>query len=141
MIHRTDIVALAIRLTTADRVVFHFLAHRDGGLQRQGTARLRDPAGELHIGVVRDPIFPRIVEALPDDILEQPGSFAIPGDGAQMLLQIELWTAAGSQAMAIAYGADGEGPPEDIVRFVLRARELSDPWYRQAQEDAARVPG
>jgi hypothetical protein len=56
-----------------------------------------------------------------------------------MLLQIELWTATGTQAMAIAYGADGEGPPEEVVRFVLRARELSDPWYRQAQEDAARA--
>jgi hypothetical protein len=41
--------------------------------------------------------------------------------------------------MAIAYGADGEGPPAPIVGFVLRARAWSDPWYRQAQDDAAQA--
>ena len=47
-------------------------------------------------------------------------------------LQIELWTETASQSMAISYGADGLGPPDEIVRLVLRAREWSDPWYRQA---------
>ena len=139
MIRRDDITALAIRLTTGDQVVFHFLAHRDGGIQRRGTARLREPAGELHVGLTSDPIFAPLVAELPADILDQPGSYAIPGDGAPMLLQIELWTDAGAQAMAIAYGADGEGPPPSIVRFVLQARAASDPWYQQAQADAARA--
>ena len=136
MIRQQDIIALAIRLAAPDRTLFHFLVNRDGAIQRQGSARLRDPIAALHVGVTREPIFQHLVDELPAEILEQPGSYEIPGGGTRLVLTIDLWTETASQHMAIAYGATGEGPPGEIVRFVVRAREWSEGWYRQVLEPA-----
>lgn len=133
MISRDAILAFEIRLTaregSGERTVFHLLAHRDGTLQRQGTARLRDPAGPLQVGRINAPLQP-LIDALPDAVLTQPGSYAIPGGGTPLALRISLWTVDASQAIELAYGADGDGPPRSIVDFVLQARAWSDAWYR-----------
>jgi len=137
VIRPQDIVALAIRLAAPDRTLFHLLVNREGAIQRQGSARLRDPIAALHVGLTREPIFQHLVDELPAEIFEQPGSYEIPGDGTRLVLTIELWAETASQHMVIAYGAAGEGPPGEIVRFVVRAREWSDAWYREVLEPAS----
>jgi hypothetical protein len=47
-----------------------------------------------------------------------------------MRLALVFKLSDGSESLLeFRYGSDGEGPPDDVVGAVLRARELTDPWY------------
>ncbi len=127
-----QIEAVTISLTAGERQLLFISASRDGALHRKGTARLRDPDMDLAVGHTDDPVFADIVAALPDDFTDNLGTFALPEqEGTPMLLRILLSTADGDREMAISYGSDSLGPPEDIVRFVLQARAFTDPWYQR----------
>jgi hypothetical protein len=54
--------------------------------------------------------------------------------GKNCLVEIVLSSGNATKGTRFLYGADSMGPPRPIVDFVLKAKELTDPWFIQQQQ-------
>jgi hypothetical protein len=128
-----DIDGVTINLDADGRPLLFVLLTEDGTINRMGNGRLANDELDLYAGHTDEPLLGLLRRDLPDDILEHAGSYEVPGGGGiPIRLAIGFKLDDGSESgLEFTYGSESEGPPQDVVDIVRRARELTDPWYRE----------
>jgi hypothetical protein len=131
-----DVRACFIVLEYDGRQTLVVLLGRDGSINRMGNGKV-DPEVDLtwYIGMVDQPLFDQLMEALPPDILTLSGRYDEPSErrGVECKCTISFQYAdGGNSGLEILWGSESEGLPLELRDFISRAVELTDPWW-QAQ--------
>lgn len=129
---RHEIQRIQIVLQADERLLLHIVLSSDGTVQRLGSGRLDNKEFELVNGVADRAIFDELLKSLPESFLESEGSYNDPDLRGQRLgLSITLMVAGREHSFQIVYGSESEGPPDDVVAFVVAAKELTESWYQR----------
>jgi hypothetical protein len=130
-----DVVVVNISLEINSEMALFVLLAADGAINRMGTGAVSNKKRDLFIGVTSEPLFPRLMAHLNDEMLNFMGGYDVPDKrGALCKLSIGLQFADGSNnGFGFSYGAKSKGPPIEIARFVSEAVSVTQPWF-EAQE-------
>jgi hypothetical protein len=127
-----EIQRLQIVLQADERLLLHIVLASDGTVQRLGSGRLDNDEFALVSGVTDKTIFDEVLQSLPDEFLESEGSYSDPNLRGQRLgLNITLMVNGSEHGFQMVYGSESEGPPDDVVAFVVAAKNLTESWYQR----------
>jgi hypothetical protein len=135
--------AVAITLTVDEQQVLFMLIAADGSVNRAGSGRVDvdEDERDLFIGVTEDPLFETFISRVPADLFEHAGRYEHPSlEGPRCKLTI-IFRLREQEDMATGfefiYGAESEGPPQEIREMVVSALEITQPWYDQQRQMVA----
>ena len=132
MTNSHEIQRIQIVLQAEERLLLHLVLSSDGTIQRLGSGRLDNEEFTLVNGVADKALFDAVLKSLPEEFLESEGSYSDPNLRGQRLgLSITLMVNGGEHSFHIVYGSESEGPPDDVVAFVMSAKELTESWYQR----------
>jgi hypothetical protein len=99
-----------------------------------GSGQLEDGQLDLYIGKISEPIFVELVEALPNDFLENAGTYRVPeSKGIPLKLIISMRIGERTIGLEFYFGTESIGIPSEVIDFVRTARTLTEDWYRAQQ--------
>lgn len=130
--------AVAITLMVDEQQVLFVLLAVDGSINRAGSGTVDDDERDLFIGVTEDPLFETFISRIPEEIFEHAGRYEHPSpEGAPCQLTI-IFRLKEQEDQATGfefiYGAESEGPPQEIREMVVSALEITQPWYEQQKQ-------
>lgn len=131
MLSKTEIEHVHFSLAVNDEQVLAIRFSQSGALNRMGDGSDDPEARIILMKRVKEPIFEQLLEALSDDLLALVGRYSFPdpkGDLTQLLITLE-GKEDQETGFEFVYGAESDGPPEEIIDFVEYALELSDPYW------------
>lgn len=127
-----EVQRIQIVLQTDERLLLHIVLSSDGTVQRLGSGRLDNDEFVLVKGVADKTLLDEVLKSLPEEFLESEGSYSDPNPRGQRLgLSITLMVNGCEHSLQIVYGSESEGPPDDVVAFVVAAKELTESWYQR----------
>ncbi len=134
----SDITAAGITLEAGDQQALFVLLAADGTINRLGTGTINNKDNDLFIGMTQEPLFDQLMTSLNDDMLDHMGGYDVPEkNGVPCTLTISLSFAnADDNGFGFRYGSESEGPPREIIEFVMAAVRLTDPWFQQQKKMA-----
>lgn len=131
MMNTHDIQKIQIILQADERLLLHILLSSDGAIQRLGSGRLDNKESQLMSDNVGGVFFEDLLKSLPADFWESEGRYSDPNLRGQRLgLSISVIENGHEHSFQIVYGSESSGPPDDIVAFVVRAKDLTEEWYQ-----------
>lgn len=127
-----------VTLTVGEKKCLVVLVSRDGTINRQGDGS-QEADSALYIGSGSPGLFESLNRRFDPKWLEAAGKRIElqPQRGAPCLLRIVADVNGSAKVIECSYGADSEGPPQDLAQFVVGAVQITDPWY--AEQRAAAV--
>ena len=137
----SDIRAFTISLDVEKKPALFILMSDDGSINRMGKGTTDDAERELFIGKTDPAIFKSVCSHLTRRMLKSVGQ------GHQMLQPLGVpceltitfkFKDGTSNGIGFAYGAESEGPPNDVAEFVATAVAKTDPWYEEFCRNALR---
>ena len=137
-----DVGMVLLSLTVSGEQVFSFTVGADGLFNRIGTGSLQIvQQPELCCGTVTTELFRRITCSLTPDIIRWKGAHSLPiqkGRRCEFFMGI-LFKGGQEWTTRWQYGAESDGPPPELIGFMRRAIELTDPHPRPPQRTAQAV--
>jgi hypothetical protein len=136
----SDVDAVAVDLTIDTERSLYIILAADGSIKRMGTGDIDKPEKELFIGKTEPAIFEEVRTRLNEEMLKaRRDMFQARGArGAVCKLIVSFKFKDGIPGnLGFVYGADSEGPPEDVAEFVRTAVRLTDPWYEKFKQAVA----
>ena len=124
--------ATTIELNIDDESSLVILLHKDGTINRKGDGTQEiDP--NFYIGIQQDSIFTKLTKTItPDFESLLNGVYEDPDKkGKTCMLEITLSDGKETKGVRYTYGFESMGPPKPIVDYVLKAIELTDPWFKE----------
>ena len=136
-----DVVTISLEIDGTPSL-FILLAN-DGSINRMGPGSVHNTEHDMYIGVIDNKPFQKVRAKIPADWLDQSGRFEQPNRmGPECELTIGLRRTDGEDVIIqILYGAESEGPPEDVVDFVSTAVDLTANWTRKQKALAEKADG
>jgi hypothetical protein len=133
--------AFTISLDIEGKPALFILLGEDGTINRMGTGSADNAERELFIGKTDPEIFQSVCSQLTKRMLRSLGQgyqMATP-HGASCELTITFKFKDGSSnGITFRYGAESEGPPQDVAEFVTTAVRQTDSWYDEFRRNALR---
>lgn len=127
-----EVERIQIILQTEAHLLLHINLASDGTIERLGSGRLDNDEFALVSGVTDKAIFDEMLKSLPEEFLESEGNYSDPNLRGQRLgLSITLMVNGNEHSFQMIYGSESEGPPDDVVAFVMAAKELTESWYQR----------
>lgn len=140
-VNKQNVDGIIINLTVDGDLQFFVLLAADGTINRLGPQTPEMATSSmLFTGQTDDPLFRQIIQEMPDEIFQLLGRrFELPERaGKECELTIAFRAQDGEQdAWQLAYGTESIGPPEEIVNFLKRCREITEPWYQRSASSVA----
>jgi len=139
---KDEIDAVSIMLYVDEELRFSVLLTRGDLTKRMGSSEGTDRAPVMVTGST-DSCFADFMTALPDELLQQGGTFEDEGrDGARHLWRFEFAGGLKTLSYAIAYHADSASLPDEFADMVVRAELLTHAWYVRdvAEETGGPLP-
>jgi len=137
----SDVTGFSVSLSINEKRALYVLLDAHGSINRQGDGTIDsaadNPPPGLFIGVTDPSVFHSVLTHLTDDILEFLGRvFRVPNPvGAQCKLALLFhFNDDASGGLEFHYGAESQGPPQDIADFVTAAVRETDSWYELFKE-------
>jgi hypothetical protein len=130
----TTVEAIIITIEVESKQSLFVLLSSDGSINRLGSGLVEDKeAGTLFIGVTKDNLFEKVKEEMKEEWLERTGVYNLPDQkGKYCKLAILLNHEDKSiSSYEFHYGAESQGPPDEVCEFVAKAIEATEPWYQQ----------
>jgi hypothetical protein len=128
-----DLSAFLVHLEYDGRPTLVVLLARDGSINRMGDGTL-DPEVDStwYIGRVEEPLFDKLMEVVPEEILELSGRYDPPDRlGVECKCTFVFSYKDGQDiGLEIVWGSESAGLPLEMQRMIARAVELTDPWWR-----------
>ena len=135
---KEQLAHVVITLDIAGRPALFVGLSEDGSIRRMGTGSVSNTERDLYIGDGQSELFASFMEQVPEEIFSACGRYELPArQGADCLLTILFGTKSEPPVgvgFEFLYGAESEGPPDDICRLVRAAVELTGPWFQQFKE-------
>lgn len=124
-----QIDTVEINLTVGETVYLQLVMTRSGMVNRRGDGESADAIPVM--GRPEEPIFDSFLSAIPLDLFDQAGRYAMPdpqGDPSELIIS---FTGEGlDTGFAFQYGSASMGPPDEFVELVELALALTDDWYQ-----------
>jgi hypothetical protein len=137
---KSEANGFAVTLEVGDKKNLFILLDSGGTVNRQGNGRSDSDTDELYLGATGEPLFERLMSGVPEDLFRQAGSYHDPAPkGLPCKLSVVFQSSAEAAVFEYEYGSESPGPPAEISRLVVRAIELTDPYY--VKRDSAGVIG
>jgi hypothetical protein len=132
----SDIRAVTISLETGGKTALFILLAADGSINRMGTGAVNNKDKDLFIGVTKKTLFDQLMACLDDGMLKHTGGYDVPERrGVTCKLSIGFsFTNGKEDGFGFRYGAESSGPPGEIAQFVMKAVELTDPWFEKQKQ-------
>jgi hypothetical protein len=106
----------------------------DGLVNRLGTGAVNNTEIDMFIGKTNDPLFLQLRSRIDPRWLAQMGAiYTLPerrGKECELTVGFKLRDSTETGA-TFRYGSESQGPPGDIVQFVIDAVGLTTPWYER----------
>jgi hypothetical protein len=132
----SEIFELVISLKIGDRATFDLLLRRDGSISRLGSGDNNNPDANPYRGKVGPFFFRRLLEHLPSNWTLPFGQYETKekrGGTCELALMFLSQDQIKKEGYYFRYGAESQGPPLDVMRFLLEAKNATDDWYREQQ--------
>jgi hypothetical protein len=129
---KQDITGVTIRLNAAGKPVLLIHLGADGSITRMGTGAVENEEGALFMGSTDTGIFQALLADVDDDMLTKAGTFTArhqKGDPCE--LSVIFSGPSEGAVYEFQYGSESEGPPQELRDLVIRALELTEPWYEE----------
>lgn len=132
----SDISTIHITLNVDGKQSLFILLSHDGTVNRLGTGAASNSENDLFIGRSPEPLLDQVKHCLTDDMLDHMGGYDVPDKkGASCRLSIGFVFGNGEEnGFSFSYGAESQGPPHEIIDFVIAAMEATEPWYQQQKK-------
>jgi hypothetical protein len=132
-----DISLIWLRISVEERAALFILLGSDGTVKRLGTGTVENSENDFYIGKTAEPLFQKLHSQIDPGWLPQMGSiYSMPkqkGMACELIVGFVLQDGRGS-SLKFKYGSESQGPPDDIVQFVIKAAKLTDPWYERFRD-------
>jgi hypothetical protein len=131
-VKKSDLEVCLISIMIEDKQSLFILLAKDGTINRLGTGSANNTENDMFIGISKDGLFEKLMEAVPEELLEYQGSYDIPekkGKRCELTLMLASADEKKKAGFIFQYGSDSQGPPQEISEIVVKAVELTNPWY------------
>ena len=132
-----DISLIWVRIGVEEHAALFILLDSDGTVNRLGTGAVDNSENEFYIGKTTEALFQKLHSQIDPDWLSHVGSsYAIPeqkGKACELIVGFVLRDGR-EGTLEFKYGSESQGPPDDIMQFVIKAVKLTDPWYERFRE-------
>ena len=135
MANEKDITAIMVRLLVDGEQSLFIMLGDEGSITRAGTGTVDNRDRELFIGKTDPAIFQQLRQQIGPKLLGWFGQqLADPQPRGKICeLTVMLKYANGEEsATAWRYGAESQGPPPEVVQFVIAAVNATNPWFEQS---------
>ncbi len=129
---RKSYEATTIELNIENESALFILLHKDGTINRKGNGT-EEIDRNFYMGIQQDSIFSKLTETITPDfesllnrIYDYPDK-----KGKTCMLEITLSDGKETKGVKYTYGFDSTGPPKPIADYVIKAIELTDPWFNE----------
>ncbi|MDX1908870.1 MAG: hypothetical protein SF053_17675 [Bacteroidia bacterium] len=130
MLKPEQIERIHFQLESGGITLLSVMVARSGAITRMGDGTGVPETLVPCIGRTEENLFAPLVSGVTPELLEMAGRYEMPDpQGDIHVLTITLEGEEAETGFAFTYGIDSDGPPEEMVEWVTRALELTDPWY------------
>lgn len=136
MKEKTD--KILIDLEIGDEQALFIIIAKDGTINRKGNGNLKNIDHDMYMGSTNESFyFARIIEKITNEFITYVGkSFDIPEKKGNICkLKILLGGEEINTGLEFKYGDLSEGPPKEIVEFVISAVQLTDFWVSEFKKN------
>lgn len=132
-----DISLIWVRIGVEERAALFILLDSDGTVNRLGTGAVDNSENDFYIGKTTEALFQKLHSQIDPGWFSHMGSsYTMPeqkGKACELIVGFVLRDGRGS-SLKFKYGSESQGPPDDIIQFVIKAAKLTDPWYERFRE-------
>jgi hypothetical protein len=133
-----EIILVTISLYVGGAQSLFILLADDGTINRSGTGTRRNKDKTLFIKREKENFFQDLMKCVPEDWSKLKGIYKtdIPDKkGANCELQIIFKDKANKDyGFVVLYGSKSYGPAQDIYEIVVKAVEITDPWFNEQKQ-------
>lgn len=134
MLTKADLTGISVSLEMDSKQCLFVALTADGSIKRMGSAQANEENLELYMGQISEPLFTNLVQALPDDCLENMGVYNVPdSQGIPVKLSISAMGNGQTELLEFNFGTQSAGIPESVMNFAQQARAITEDWF-QAQK-------
>jgi len=127
---KSEANACAITLEVNGAKNLFVLLDAGGTVNRSGNGRSDSDIETLYLGAADKPLFAELMANVPDDLFQRAGSYDDPAPrGLPCKLTIIFEGGGEAARFEYEYGSESPGPPAEISKLVVKAIELTDPYY------------
>jgi hypothetical protein len=127
---KSEANGFAVTLEVGGKKNLFILLDAGGTVNRQGNGRSDSDTDALYMGATDEPLFERLMSGVPEDLFQHAGSYCDPApEGLPCKLRVIFESSAEAAVFEYEYGSESPGPPAEISRLVVRALELTEPFY------------
>ena len=137
-----DISVIWMTIKVEGRNTLFLTLASDGLVNRLGTGGVNNTENDMFIGKTNGPLFLQLRSRIDTRWLPQMGAgYTLPEQkGKECELTVGFKFQDGKETCVIFnYGSESQGPPGDIVQFVIDAVALTTPWYEQEKNRVAQT--
>lgn len=130
---KDQITSIKIQLITGKKSLLHIVLTDNGSVERMGNAGNYQNDYNRYVGKTAPKVFEELKSSVPEAWLSVPPYYEKPNDrscGVGLIVTLQM---TDSEDIVVRYV---ERQPDEAERFVLRAKYLTDPWFRVQQRKA-----
>jgi hypothetical protein len=138
MLERSEIRGISVTLEVGDQILLFVHLDDAGNIQRLGNGETFDESARLVSGELADDLFRTLLGWVSDDLINGVGVYDLP-DPAGQTCRLQLLFSADEErtsGLEFHYGTESEGPPTEVMDFVVTALDLTEMWYEAERVSA-----
>lgn len=130
-----NISLITISISVEDKSVLFILLAKDGSVNRSGTGKLKNKENTLFISSGYAKFYNRLIKYIPRNWSMLKGIYPIDipeKKGSKCKLEVILTDDKDiSYGFVVRYGSESSEPPHDITKLVIKAVQITEPWYKE----------
>jgi hypothetical protein len=128
-----NITSILITMLLEERQILFIAVSKDGSTNRMGDGSANCTDNDMFIGHSDNNGFDELVKDIDDEFIAFSGAvYDIPNKvGREAKLRVAYMGEGIDNGFEIIYGEKSQGPPKQIVDFVLKAIKFTDPWHKE----------
>jgi hypothetical protein len=136
------IAVIWMDLKVDGKITLFLMLASDGLVNRLGTGAVNNTENDMFIGKTNEPLFLQLRSRIDPRWLPQMGAgYALPerkGRACELTVGFKFRDST-ETGVTFSYGSESQGPPGDIVQFVIDAVGLTTPWYEREKNRVAQT--
>ncbi len=129
------IYEIVISLKISGKPSFDLMLSRAGNVSRMGTGATGVDEN-VYVGVVAPTMFENVLQGIPVTWPLAFGQYETAQKKGNLCELAVIFLNADhscKEGFYFRYGSESQGPPREIMRFILAAKTLTEPWYQEQQ--------
>jgi hypothetical protein len=137
-----DIFVIWMTIKVEGKNTLFLMLASEGLVNRLGTGAVDNTENDMFIGKTDEPLFLQLRSRIDPRWLPQMGSsYALPerkGKECELTIGFKFGDSK-ETGVTFKYGSESQGPPGDLVKFVINAVEITNPWYEREKKRVAQT--